>query len=185
MHQEEQFTWCRWAEHKVGPGLLHSSCSTSPAWPECASHTYTSEGFQYEAGSKHRQNRQTIIPKSTAGTINRSCKNRTKETMKGNGGKGNAYETKVSGQFNCSPCAWRSCAVSARQRQSFFVQRSWRTGPSSWCIRHCGARPPYCTLHQSAWPAPHAASASHTSPPHYWREGDSCNYRINDTLSCV
>lgn len=70
-------------------------------------------------------------------------------------------------EIAAAPCALQSCVVSAQPHRSSSAQHSSHTGPSSWCIRHCGARPPYCTPHQSASPSRHAASGSHTFPPRY------------------
>lgn len=63
------------------------------------------------------------------------------------------------------PCALRSSAGSALPRRSFSAPRSWRTGPSSWCIRHCGGPQSGCTPHLSATRVLLGMRGSHTSPP--------------------
>lgn len=68
------------------------------------------------------------------------------------------------------PCALRSYAGLARPRRSSSAPRSWRTGPSSWCIRHCVDPPSDCTPHRSAMPVRPGMRGSHTSPPHYYRK---------------
>lgn len=65
------------------------------------------------------------------------------------------------------PCALRSSAGWALPRRSFSAPRSWRTGPSSWCIRHCGDPQSGCTPHLSAPLVLPGMHGSHTSPPHY------------------
>lgn len=77
------------------------------------------------------------------------------------------------------PYALRFCAALARPHRSSSAPRSWRTGPSSWCIRHCGGPQSGCTLHLSVQPVLPVTHGSHTSQPHCWRkeeeEGDSVN----------
>lgn len=67
----------------------------------------------------------------------------------------------------CLPCALRSSAGWALPRRSFSAPRSWHTGPSSWCIRHCGGPQSGCTLRLSAPLVRLVMHGSHTSPPHY------------------
>lgn len=81
-----------------------------------------------------------------------------------------------------SPCAWWFCAERVLPCLSFFGQRSWRTGPSSWCTRRCGAHLSGSTLHLSGELSLHARSGSHTSPLHYWGEKLTVTHKFTAEL---
>lgn len=68
------------------------------------------------------------------------------------------------------PYASRFCAAWARPRRSSSAPRSWRTDPSSWCIRHCGGPRSGCTLRLSAEPVLPGTRGSRTSPPRCWKK---------------
>lgn len=73
------------------------------------------------------------------------------------------------------PCAWWSSSGRARPCRSSSARRSWRTGPSSWCIRHCEGRRSGSTPHQSAGLAPHGTRESRTFLPRCWKITQVCD----------
>lgn len=68
------------------------------------------------------------------------------------------------------PYAWRSSSGLALPHQSSSGPHSWRTGPSSWCIRHCGDHRSWCTPRRWAQRAPYGRHEWHTSPRHCCNE---------------
>lgn len=67
------------------------------------------------------------------------------------------------------PCALWSSSGRAQPCQSSSARRSWRTGPSSWCIRHCEGRRSGSTPRRSAGLAPRGTRESRTSLPRCWK----------------